>query len=88
MRKDQILILDQINDNDLVIKKSTAWGEKSLEFVVMKTLQHSLEHGNIIMRHLLFWDMNLEFARKTVDDLLEKGEVVNPEIKNLLNQGK
>ena len=57
VRKNQVKVINQMQDKAWVEKKiDTYWGEASAEFSVSKTIQHTFEHGNKIMRIALHWD--------------------------------
>jgi len=70
VRKEQIEALNQMSEATWKeVKDGTFWGKVSAEFSVSKTIQHSFEHGNKIMRLGLFWDRLLAWL-----DQLEKLE--------------
>ena len=61
IRKKQIDAINNIPDIKWTEKKpNTNWGNVSVEFIVTKSIQHTLEHGNKILRNVLFWDSYLE----------------------------
>ncbi|MCK5045685.1 MAG: DinB family protein [Candidatus Heimdallarchaeota archaeon] len=60
VRKKQIDILNKITDAQWTEKRSnTNWGNVTIEFIITKSIQHTLEHGNKILRNVLFWDSHL-----------------------------
>ncbi|NHJ40331.1 MAG: DinB family protein [Asgard group archaeon] len=60
VRDKQIEVLNKIPEDQWTEKKSnTNWGSVTLEFIVTKSIQHTLEHGNKILRNALFWDSYL-----------------------------
>jgi hypothetical protein len=60
VRKKQIDILSKITENQWTEKRpNTNWGNVTIEFIITKSIQHTLEHGNKILRNVLFWDSYL-----------------------------
>ncbi|MGC9778340.1 MAG: DinB family protein [Candidatus Heimdallarchaeota archaeon] len=60
VRKKQIDVINNIPDKLWIEKKpNTNWGNVTVEFIVTKSIQHTLEHGNKILRNVLFWDSHL-----------------------------
>ncbi|MBK5112548.1 MAG: DinB family protein [Candidatus Heimdallarchaeota archaeon] len=45
-------------------KMNTYWGEATAEFSVSKTIQHTFEHGNKIMRIGIHWDRLLNYLNQ------------------------
>ena len=61
VRKKQIDILNKITEAQWTEKRSnTNWGNVTIEFIITKSIQHTLEHGNKILRNVLFWDSYLK----------------------------
>jgi hypothetical protein len=59
-RSEQIDVLGQIPLDEIKQEKvKTGLGRVSAAFVVSKTIQHSLEHGNDLMKNALYWDRAL-----------------------------
>lgn len=58
VRKKQISLLESV-DNHIFneIEKETQWGKRKLNFVVNKTIQHTITHGSKLYQKALFWDM-------------------------------
>jgi hypothetical protein len=62
IRENQIEIINKIEDESWIkMRTDTYWGKASAEFSVSKTIQHSFEHGNKIMRLALYWDKLLNW---------------------------
>lgn len=60
VRKKQIEVLNKISEAQWIEKRpNTNWGNVTIEFIVSKSIQHTLEHGNKILRNALFWDSHL-----------------------------
>ncbi len=60
VRKKQIDVLNKITESQWTEKRpNTNWGNVTIEFIVTKSIQHTLEHGNKILRNVLFWDSYL-----------------------------
>lgn len=60
VRKKQIDVLNRITKAQWTEKRSnTNWGNVTIEFIITKSIQHTLEHGNKILRNVLFWDSHL-----------------------------
>ncbi|MBY8995546.1 MAG: DinB family protein [Candidatus Heimdallarchaeota archaeon] len=60
VRKKQIDILNKITETHWTEKRpNTNWGNVTIEFIITKSIQHTLEHGNKILRNVLFWDSYL-----------------------------
>lgn len=56
IRQMQIEMLDELMDSDWDTPRPTVWEERPLSMVVTKTLQHTYEHGDTLMRMGLWWD--------------------------------
>ncbi|MHA2357312.1 MAG: hypothetical protein ACXABK_00900 [Candidatus Heimdallarchaeaceae archaeon] len=57
VRKKQIEVIKEIKEEEWVMPKAnTFWGNVSAKFIVAKSIQHTLEHGNKIMRNAIFWE--------------------------------
>ena len=62
LRDEQVEVLRNIPDEEWAIEKlETEFGPVSAEFAVVKTIQHTLEHGNDILKNALYWDRALEW---------------------------
>ena len=62
VREKQIDAISKISEELWKEKKTnTFWGEATAEFSASKTIQHTLEHGNKIMRIAIHWDRLLEY---------------------------
>jgi hypothetical protein len=60
-----MLLVDQLADIDWAALHETIWGSKSLAWVVTKTYQHRLEHGDTLLRMSLRWrDAEENIAQK------------------------
>jgi hypothetical protein len=55
VRQQQIALLDELVQADWDAPRDTGWGYKPLAWVVTKTLQHTLEHGDTLLRMGLWW---------------------------------
>ncbi len=49
-RQKQITLLDHLGDVDWTALQKTGWGDTSLAWIVTKTLQHTYEHGDTLLR--------------------------------------
>ena len=57
IRMEQIRIISKIPEVDFHrVLKTDVFGEIPFLFVVSKTIQHSLEHGNDLMKNAVHWD--------------------------------
>lgn len=64
VRRQQIALIDQLAGADWETPRETGWGLRSLAWVVTKTLQHTYEHGDTLLRMGLWWEHILgEIAR-------------------------
>jgi len=62
LRTVQLEILQAIQEEDWQAEKvQTGLGPVSAEFVVAKTIQHSLEHANELMKNALYWERALDW---------------------------
>jgi hypothetical protein len=52
--------------------RQTPWGERTLYWVVSKTLQHALEHTNNLLKIALLWEHYEARLRRKVTQ--ERGE--------------
>jgi hypothetical protein len=65
VRGKQIDAINKMSDNLWTEKKTdTYWGEATAEFSVSKTIQHTFEHGNKIMRNAIHWGRLLGYLNK------------------------
>lgn len=65
IRKEQIEVLNKIKDEDWTEDKvKTGFGRVSAEFTASKTIQHTLEHGDSILRNALYWERSLDWLDK------------------------
>lgn len=56
VRQEQIELLKQLEGADWETPRETLWGMKPLKMSVTKTYQHTLEHGDTLLRMALWWD--------------------------------
>jgi hypothetical protein len=62
LREAQLEIIQAIKEEDWQVEKvQTGLGSVSAEFVVAKTIQHSLEHANELMKNTLSWERALDW---------------------------
>ena len=62
IRAEQTLITEAIPENDIWDERlSTSLGKISFVTIVMKTIQHSFEHGNSLLKIALYWEGALEW---------------------------
>jgi hypothetical protein len=54
-RAEQIALLAKLTDERLQERLSVLWGERSLQWVLTKTYQHTLEHTDEVLRSYLWW---------------------------------
>ena len=59
LRRQQIVMLDALEQADWEAPQATLWGDKPLKMIVTKTYQHIFEHGDTLLRMGLWWE---EFA--------------------------
>lgn len=59
-RNTQLGLLNELGDLDWNAPRKTLWGEQPLSMVVTKTLQHTYEHGDTLLRMGLWWDLILK----------------------------
>lgn len=65
VRKEQLEVLKKIKEEDWTEEKvKTGFGKVSLEFTTSKTIQHTLEHGDSILRNALYWKRSLDWLNK------------------------
>lgn len=55
VRAAQLALLDQFSAQCWQEERDALWGGRSLQWVVTKTYQHTLEHTDEILRHYLWW---------------------------------
>lgn len=55
-RAAQAEVLDALASADWQTPRPTPWGERSLQMIVTKTLQHSFSHADTLLRMVLWWD--------------------------------
>ncbi|HLH64000.1 MAG TPA: DinB family protein [Ktedonobacteraceae bacterium] len=55
VRAEQVVLLQQFSEAIWDEKRKTIWGDVSLKWIVTKTLQHTAEHTNDVLRMALFW---------------------------------
>jgi hypothetical protein len=79
IRKNQIKFLESCTDDLFKQIKMTEWGEKSLEWIVMKTIQHSYEHGNKMLRHVLFSQDQRETSIRIAHQFIKEGKPMDLE---------
>jgi len=57
VRDKQIEVIKEIKEEDWIMPKpNTFWGNVSAKFIIAKSIQHTLEHGNKISRNAIFWE--------------------------------
>jgi hypothetical protein len=57
VRIEQIRVLEMIPAAEWDLEKvNTGLGPVSADFVVAKTIQHTLDHGNALLRNALYWE--------------------------------
>ncbi len=65
LRQEQIRVLESIPADEWDREKvDTSRGPVSAGFVVAKTVQHTLDHGNALMRNALYWDRAWEWLER------------------------
>lgn len=55
VRQAQIALLDELAALDWEAPRDTLWGRKPLAMIVTKTFQHTYEHGDTLLRMVLWW---------------------------------
>lgn len=60
IRRQQMDRVKVLRDVDWDACGDTGWGQKSLAWVLTKTVQHTWEHGDTLMRMALWWEHILE----------------------------
>jgi hypothetical protein len=55
VRQEQIALIDQFTTDDWTTPRETIWDPLPLRWVVMKTYQHTWEHGDTLLRMALQW---------------------------------
>lgn len=62
VREKQIRVLEEIPEEEWDREKvDTGLGRVSVDFVVTKTIQHTLEHGDTLLRNALYWERALDW---------------------------
>jgi DinB superfamily len=56
VRAEQLELLPRFTEQLWQETRKTIWGDKTLQWVVSKTFQHTAEHIHDVMRIALFWD--------------------------------
>ena len=56
LRRQQIVMLDELEQVDWEAPRPTVWGHKPLKMIVTKTYQHTFEHGDTLLRMGLWWE--------------------------------
>ena len=56
VRAEQIVLLQEFDEVTWDVQRKTIWGDKTLKWVVTKTLQHTAEHMHDVLRMALFWE--------------------------------
>jgi len=56
VRRQEIALVNALQDVDWDTPRETGWGIKPLSWVVTKTYQHTFEHGDTLMRMGLWWE--------------------------------
>lgn len=60
VRRQELAVIRTLQTVDWEEKRNTGWGRKPLRWVVTKTFQHTLEHGDTLLRMSLWWEHILE----------------------------
>lgn len=55
IRAEQIALLDELADADWTTPRETPWGMQPMAMIVTKTLQHTFEHADTLLRMALWW---------------------------------
>lgn len=55
-RSEQVALLSPANPDTWQAIKKTAWGDRTLYWVVSKTYQHGIEHTNNVLKIALLWE--------------------------------
>ena len=55
IRQQQIDMLPHLAGTNWQVPRGTLWGSKPLSFIVTKTFQHTYEHGDVLLRMVLWW---------------------------------
>jgi hypothetical protein len=71
IRQQQIELLDQLGDVNWESPRQTLWGSKPLSWIVTKTFQHTYEHGDTLLRMVLWWEVILQAIREEQDKALK-----------------
>jgi hypothetical protein len=65
IRRQQIVMLDELELVDWEAPQATLWGDKPLKMIVTKTYQHTFEHGDTLLRMGLWWEQfQQEYERR------------------------
>jgi hypothetical protein len=72
LRAEQLDMLAKAGDALWMEVRQTPWGERTLYWVVSKTLQHALEHTNNLLKIALLWEHYEARLRRKVTQ--ERGE--------------
>lgn len=70
VRQEQIALLDSFAEADWGALRETIWGMKPLSMVVTKTYQHTFEHGDTLLRMVLWWR---DIEKRIAEEAAEKG---------------
>lgn len=60
VRRQELALIKKLRADDWNEYRDTGWGRKPLSWVVTKTYQHILEHGDTLFRMGLWWEPILE----------------------------
>ena len=71
IRQVQIALLDRLAAVDWNALRKTGWGDKPLAWIVTKTFQHTYEHGDTLMRMVL-WREHIEALMAAAQVAAEK----------------
>ena len=75
LRQSQIAFIRKMSNEDLKQTKHTPfWETQTLEWILGKSIQHSFEHGNKMLRHALFLKEVRKFFIGAVKERLEDGD--------------
>lgn len=79
LREFQIALLHNMTDEDLKRSKMTPfWEIQTLEWILGKSVQHSFEHGNKMLRHALFLKGVREYFIGILKKKSEEGNTLDP----------
>jgi uncharacterized damage-inducible protein DinB len=56
VRADEIALLPHFNEQLWKQERSCLWGNETMQWIVTKTYQHTMDHANTILQMALFWE--------------------------------